>query len=176
MSPLIFTLTIQDAINATRLGFWTTYKSNMPKAIAIIAAIAATLALIPIFFETVTLVRYLTFFSYVFFIYIALYILFIPFCYYIIVPYRVRKQFKQMPSLSQEMQLSWTEKDFIFRSGKSVSEFPFADLHKWCANDESLTIFPTYLIHYMVPRRAFPDNATYNEFQSRLIENGVRRI
>lgn len=176
MTPIIFTLTEADAIEATRLGFTQGYKNKFFRNILIIAFVAAAVACISFFFDTITFKKYLTLFGYVFAFYIILWLLFLPICNHIIIPYRVRKQFKQMPALSQEMQLSWTQDDFIFRSGKSVSEVPFSDLHKWCANDNSLTIFPSDLIHYMIPRRAFPDDAVFTEIQNRLHENGVKKI
>lgn len=176
MNPIVFNITEADATNATRLGFLKTNKEKALRTILIIIIVAALVACITLFFNKPSFTKYFTAFGYILSFYLILYMLFLPLCYKWIIPHRVRKQFKQMPALSQEMQLSWTQEYFIFRSGRSVSEVPFSELHKWCVNENSITIYPSDLIHYMLPKHAFPNDESYIELQNRLRENGVREI
>jgi hypothetical protein len=107
---------------------------------------------------------------------IAIALLFIGLARYVIYPFHARRNFRQQKALSDEMGLSWADKDFIYETGKSRTEMPFANLHGYRASSEIIILYLSDAIYYMVPAEAFGDTVTFGSFKRKLEEAGVKRL
>jgi hypothetical protein len=95
---------------------------------------------------------------------------------YWIYPFQARKNFQQQKALSDEMSLSWTDKVFVYTTGKSRTEMPFENLHGYGVSGEIIILYLSDVIYYAVPVDALGDADTVGSFMRRLEEAGLRRL
>ena len=93
----------------------------------------------------------------------------------IMFPIHARRNLRQQKALSEDMTLSWTDKDFRYSSGKSYTEMPFADLYGYRASPDLILLYRSNQLFHVVPVSAFGDTALTEAFIHRLDENGVQR-
>ncbi len=94
----------------------------------------------------------------------------------ILLPIQVRKNLRQQKGLTDEMQLSWTDDEFCYATGKSQTLMPFRDLHGFRASRDVILLYRSDLIYHVVPVAAFGPSSLHDAFNQRLVEEGVRRL
>jgi hypothetical protein len=95
---------------------------------------------------------------------------------YWIYPFYARRNFRQQKALSEEMSLSWTDKEFLYTTGKSRTEMLFANLHGYRASGEVILLYLSDAIYYVIPVDAFGSIETSGSFMRKLEEAGLRRL
>jgi hypothetical protein len=95
---------------------------------------------------------------------------------YLIYPFYARRNFQQQKALTEEMSLSWTDEVFIYTSGKSKSEMPFANLHGYRASSEIIILYLADAIYHMVPIEAFGGTEQLGSFMLKLQQASVKQL
>jgi hypothetical protein len=103
-------------------------------------------------------------------------LLFLALMRYVIYPFYARKNFQQQKALSDEMSLSWTGEVFLYQTGASRTEMPFAHLHGYRASDDIIILYVADAIYFVVPVGAFGDGETVSLFMRRLQQANVRKL
>ncbi len=73
----------------------------------------------------------------------------------ILLPIRVRKNLRQQKGLTDEMQLSWTDNEFRYATGKSQTLMPFRDLHGFRASADVILLYRSDLVYHVVSGSRF---------------------
>jgi len=74
-------------------------------------------------------------------------------------PYRVRKVFRQQKSLQVPTEMELTDTHFIASSANGSFQMPWKDFHKWKKNERMLLVYQSEAILHPIPLRALPDKA-----------------
>ncbi len=89
---------------------------------------------------------------------------------------QVRKNLRQQKALSEEMQLSWTDDELRYATGKSQTLMPFRDLHGFKASGHVILLYHTDFMYHLVPVAAFGNPELQKALMQRLSSAGVRRL
>jgi hypothetical protein len=89
---------------------------------------------------------------------------------------QARKHLRQQKMLSEEMQLSWTDDEFCYATGKSQTVMPFSSLHGFRASGDVLLLYVSDILYLLVPVAAFGGSGLHEAFIQRLAGAGVRRL
>jgi hypothetical protein len=90
------------------------------------------------------------------------------------IPIKARRIFGQSPALQRPYQITWDDQALTTIHREGTGTFPWAEFHKARELDTQFLVFfsdPSFL---MVPKRAFPDDATLRNFRD-CIHAHVRR-
>jgi hypothetical protein len=176
MTPITYTLTAADMVNAVRLGFLRSLRRNGVRLLLTMAVIAALIALGLALLIDGSLSRAGQTFMILLAFYVAVIAVMLPILYFIITPIRTRKMMQQMPVLSREQTLSWDATHIETSSSNGTMRMPFAELHQWASSETLVIIYIAEHLLYPFPRWIFPDDAHFQAFQQQLQSAGVTRI
>ena len=176
MTPIKYTLTPEDVTAAGRFGFAQIYKENFPRNMLILLAVAAVVALVINLVIGFSLDEFVEGFIMLAIVYFICFVLFFPIAWYLLIPWRSGKTFKQMPSISREQQLSWDDDAVTFSHENGQFKQPFAEFYRWGHNAEAIVIYPASHMFYTLPRRIFPDSASYDALIRRLAETKAEQL
>ena len=75
--------------------------------------------------------------------------------FFVYVPWKTRKTFKQQKSLQREMKLRFDASGMTVESENSQGKILGADVHKWKENDRLFLLYISDPLYDMVPKRLF---------------------
>jgi hypothetical protein len=77
--------------------------------------------------------------------------------YFLGMPYRVRRVFKQQKSLQAPVEMELTDTHFLASSANGTFQMPWKDFHKWKKNDRMVLVYQSEAVMHPIPMRALPD-------------------
>jgi hypothetical protein len=176
MTPLAYTLLPEDVLTASRVGFIRIYRRNLLRNAAIIIAIAAAIAGIGEYLNGFILSSFLQGFGILTAIYAGLFVALVPISWFVLLPQRTKKTFRQMPAISLEQTLSWDDEAIMISSSQGQMRMPCAGFHRWTGNSEQIMIYPADNIFYALPRRIFPTQQDFDALADLLRRSGVTAL
>jgi hypothetical protein len=87
---------------------------------------------------------------------------------FVYAPWKARRVFRQQKSLQRPFEVTWSDKGLTSRDANGEYTTPWPDYTKWKENSRVFLLYHSDVLFQMVPKRAFPDEATLSEFRSRL--------
>lgn len=101
-------------------------------------------------------------------IYAAFMILVVVLTRYWYMPRTARRIFAQTKSLQRPYRWSWNAEQLNYSSDLANAIVPWGDLVKWREGDQIFLIYPSNLMFYVFPKRAFQDAAAVDAFRQLL--------
>ncbi len=95
---------------------------------------------------------------------------------YLLMPMQVRKAMRQQKQLLEEMQLSWTQEEFVYTTGKSQTVMAFRSLHGFKIADDVILLYHSDVLYHLVPTAALAEASRLDAFATRLSEAGIKRL
>jgi hypothetical protein len=86
----------------------------------------------------------------------------------LLVPFTAKKQFKQNPTLRNEISMVLSEQGVKFKSDSAESKLKWNEILKWKFAHGIYLLYITKIVFYIVPSRALSDE---NELLSMLIKH-----
>lgn len=83
-------------------------------------------------------------------------------------PWKAKRVFRQQKSLQYPFEFAWDGESFITRNEKGNSNTPWSDYTKWRENQQMFLLYHSDVMFQMVPKRAFPDDTSVDEFRRAL--------
>ncbi len=176
MTPIAFTLTLDDMLAGNKLAIRRyVRKSSLKFAVGIIAvSLGVTLiayAARPQPFGDVAVL-----FAEILAIYAVLALVICVAVLFLAPQQRAKKNFKQLPALSREQSVSWDDEAIAFTSSYGNVSFPIADMHQWAADDGIVILYPADHLFYMLPSRGFENGGDRERLIAALERSPVPRI
>jgi YcxB-like protein len=84
------------------------------------------------------------------------------------VPRHSRRTFAQTKSLQRPFRWAWNEEQLSCTSDLANAIVPWADLVKWREGDDVFLLYPSNVMFYIFPKRAFQDVAAIDAFRALL--------
>ena len=84
---------------------------------------------------------------------------YLGFIFFVIVPWRIRKIFRQQKTLKHPFEVEFGESHFSGSSTNGSFTIEWADLHKWKIGKKCLLIYQSEAIMHPIPCRAFASEA-----------------
>jgi len=75
--------------------------------------------------------------------------------YFLLLPWRTRRLFRQQKTLQHPIELELTENHFSGSSSHGTFKMAWSDFHKWKKNDHVILIYQSAALMHMIPLRAF---------------------
>ena len=91
--------------------------------------------------------------------------------FFIWMPFRVRKIFKQQKTLQVSSEVEFTDSHFLASSPNGTFQMPWKDFHKWKKNKEMVLIYQSEAIMHMIPFRSFQNPEDVSEVSRILTSN-----
>ncbi len=176
MTPVTFTLTLDDMIAGNRLAIRRYVRKGAAKFAFATFIISLAVCLIAFGMKVRPFSEALILFGKIFAIYAGLGVLFAVVILFSMPKQRARKNFAQMPSLSRDQTVSWDDATIAFTSGYGNANIPLAELHRWAADDGIVIIYPADHLFYMLPARVFEGEGHRLGLISALERSSVLRI
>jgi YcxB-like protein len=176
MTPIKYALLPADVLAAARLGFIRIYRKNLFRNAAIVIAIAAVISGAGEYLDGFVLASFLEGFGILTAIYAGLFVILVPITWYILLPRRTKKTFRQMPAISLEQTLSWDDEAIMISSSHGQMRVPCKEFHRWAANDKQIIIYPADHVFYVLPRRIFASEQDFAALAELLHRSGVTKI
>ena len=158
MTPVAFTLTLDDMIAGNRLAIRRSVRKGAPKFALWIVIISVAISLFAFGMRTRPLADALILFGKIFAIYAAIGIVIALIIVFIMPKQRAKKNFTQMPALRRDQTVSWDDTSIAFASDYGNARLPFADLHRWSAGGGIVILYPADHLFYILPNRIFANN------------------
>ena len=174
MTPLPYTLTVDDLVYGSRLAMRRQLATKWWKFMLFIAAVAAAVPMAIVIWNGWNAAKWFEGFRMMLAIYLPLGLAFWLFIYFWLVGKRARKQFRQAPMLSREQRVHWDDEKMFFESANGTTHFDINELHQVCADDQILLLYPADHIFYVLPRRLFESDAQFNSLVSRVKQSGAK--
>ena len=89
----------------------------------------------------------------------------VPVVYFIAIPWRARKIFRQQVNLQYPFEIEWDEETISFSSKSGSFVAPWQEFRKWKENDSMLLLFHSDVLYQMIPKRAFANPAELETFR-----------
>jgi YcxB-like protein len=80
-------------------------------------------------------------------------------------PRKTRRIFAQTPSLQRPFQITWDERTLSSSSQQGAVSYPWAEFHKTRELAGYFLVFLSEVMFIIIPKRAFPDEATLRNFR-----------
>jgi hypothetical protein len=71
-----------------------------------------------------------------------------------LLPWRMRRYYRQTKRRDEEVEVSWDEQAIHFRSSRGESHTPLSDWHAWARTGDSLLLYENGAVYYAVPANA----------------------
>ncbi len=79
--------------------------------------------------------------------------------YYVLIPWRTKRIFRQQKTLHQPIELEFTDTHFFGSSPHGTFKMGWSDFHKWKKDDHSILVYQSAALMHMIPIRAFQSSA-----------------
>jgi hypothetical protein len=83
----------------------------------------------------------------------------------ITIPRKARRVFAQTPALQRPYQVAWDDQAVTSTNLHGTGTYPWAEFHKSRELPDMFLVFFSDVMFIMVPKRAFPDDATLQHFR-----------
>ncbi len=91
----------------------------------------------------------------------------------IAIPRNAKKMMRLQKSLSHPIHMCWTSEALSVTAKNGNSTTPLADYACWLADEKVILLFGSQALFYFYPRRAFPDEATWESLKAAVTAAGV---
>ena len=176
MTPVSFTLTLDDMIAGNRLAYRRYGRKVMARYVLAMVGISLGVTLIAYAAAPRSLAEILLLFGKIFSVYAVLSVVLILCVLFLLPKQRAKKNFNQMPALRREQSVSWDDASIAFMSEYGNARIPFAELYQWAADDGIVIIYPADHLFYMLPQRVFVNGDDRDRLIGALESSLVRRI
>jgi hypothetical protein len=92
------------------------------------------------------------------------------FIYYVLIPWRTRRIFKQQKTLHDPVTFTFTNEGMHAESKRGNANLVWDDFFKWKVNTKTLLLYHSSAVFNMIPARAFPTPEEFLSFQA-LVES-----
>lgn len=95
-------------------------------------------------------------------------IVYFAFLYYVLLPWRIRRIFKQQKSLHDRFILDLGEDELRIDSPRGNFRMKWSDFHKWKMNDKLILLYHSDAVFQMIPARVFSTEQERGSFAQHL--------
>ncbi|GLS44788.1 YcxB family protein [Methylobacterium brachythecii] len=169
--PAVVRLTVSDALNAARLHH--RYAMATRSTILLVAVLAMGAALAT--YAAVAPSRDAAWIAAIAVLVMAAYLygLFL-FVRWVVLPWTVRRQFREQRSLKEELHVRWSERSYEVVGETMRSDLPWGDYVKWQENGELILLYISSRAYQILPKRILTAQQVA-ELRSHLQQAGVKR-
>lgn len=166
--PATFQITAEDYAAALRLHAWRYLVSRrLPKLFALIVVLGSVAAMVVSGFDE----RYT---SMAIGGLIGLAVL-PPLAYFVFIPMRARKVFRQQKTLHMPVTVTWTDEGYTATAGQHGGTIAWTDYYGWSADATMIILMQSDALFQMLPKRVLSP-ADLTDFEQTVTRSGLRRI
>lgn len=85
-------------------------------------------------------------------------VLVLGFKWFVQMPRRTRKNFRQQAEVQKEMTCSLEEEHFSMEHANGSLRKPWSEFRKWRHSEDLILLYPTDLVYFVIPRRCLTDD------------------
>jgi len=94
---------------------------------------------------------------------------------WVLIPWQMKRHFRQAPGLRDEIELSWDDERLSFETTRGNSRLAWSDYHRWGENERLLLLFQSEILYNIVPKAALNADELA-AIREALEQAGVRKI
>jgi hypothetical protein len=176
VTPITFTLTLDDMLAANRLAMQRYVRKGLPKFSLAVVVTALVVTLIAYAFNPKPMAVAGALFARIVALYVGVAAVGVAYVLFVAPRLRAKKNMAQMPALSRAQTMEWDETTITFSSDTGHMTVPLTDVHQWAANETVLILYPADHLFYCIPRQYVTDKTSWDRLITAIRRAGITSI